>query len=86
MNQQENKINVDLRQSTPVICTECGGQVFNEGLYLRKISRFLTGAPQDSLVPIPVFNCAKCGSVVKELLPDIIKELGKENTKEETED
>ena len=30
---------------------------------LRKASRFLTGTPNDALIPIPVFACTKCGHI-----------------------
>jgi hypothetical protein len=50
-------------------CDECGHEVFQEGMMLRKVSKFLTGNPQDGLVPIPVFVCQKCQHVNQEFLP-----------------
>jgi hypothetical protein len=57
-------------------CDECGHEVFQEGMMLRKVSKFLTGNPQDGLVPIPIFMCSKCGGVNQEFLP---KELQAKN-------
>ena len=51
------KLNVSLDKTIPIVCEECEGQVFTEGVVLRKVSRFLTGQPQDGLIPIPVFAC-----------------------------
>jgi len=63
------KLNVTLDKTTPLNCDECGGQVFTEGLIIRKASKFLTGTSQDSIIPIPTFTCAKCGHVNQEFLP-----------------
>jgi hypothetical protein len=40
---------------------------------LRKASKFLTGTPQDALIPLPVFSCSKCGHVNTEFLPEPLK-------------
>ena len=63
------KLNVTLDKTTSIVCDECGGQVFTEGLIIRKASKFLTGTSQDSIIPIPTFSCAKCGHVNQEFLP-----------------
>jgi uncharacterized Zn finger protein len=70
-----NQVNVDISQTQPVTCEECGGVYFEQGLILRKASKFLTGTGQDGFIPIPVFNCKKCGHVNQEFLPKEIKEL-----------
>lgn len=69
MNQKELNMNVSLKDTTPITCEECGHSVFQEGVLLRKISRFVTGTSQDALMPIPVFSCAKCGHVNTEFMP-----------------
>lgn len=63
------KLNVTLEKTVPVECEECQHQVFQEGVMLRKASKFLTGTAQDAIVPIPVFACAKCGHVNADFLP-----------------
>ena len=63
------KLNVSLDKTTAMTCDGCGHEVFQEGMMLRKVSKFLTGNPQDGLVPIPVFMCTKCGHVNQEFLP-----------------
>ena len=76
MSQQEQiKLNIDLKKTTPITCDECGHNVFQEGLMLRKANKFLTGTPQDALIPLPIFSCAKCGHVNEAFLPEPLKNL-----------
>ena len=69
MDQKELNMNVALKDTTAIACEECGHGVFQEGVLLRKISRFVTGTSQDALMPIPVFACSKCGHVNAEFMP-----------------
>lgn len=69
MSQEQMNLNISLDKTNPVTCDECGGQVFTDGVLLRKASRFITGTAQDALVPITVFACSKCGHVNDEFLP-----------------
>lgn len=68
------KLNVSLDKTVSIVCEKCGNQTFTEAVILRKVSRFLTGQPQDGLVPIPVFSCCSCGHVNNEFLPSELKE------------
>ena len=70
-----NQLNVDITQTSSVTCEECGGVYFEQGLILRKASKFLTGTGQDGYIPIPVFNCKKCGHVNKAFQPKEIEKL-----------
>lgn len=67
MNKQP-QLQVDITQSTP-IKSEDGGQVFQEAVILRKISKFLTGTSEDAVVPIPVFVDIKTNKILLEMLP-----------------
>lgn len=69
MADQRMKVNIDLKKTTGVACDECGNETFQEGLMLRKVSRFLTGDAQDGVIPIPTFVCTKCGHVNKDFYP-----------------
>ena len=66
---EQQQMNISLDKTTGISCDNCKGEVFQEGVMLRKASRFLTGTAQDALVPIQVFVCAKCGNVNNEFLP-----------------
>lgn len=71
---------IDLTNTTPYI-SPTGGQVFAEGVILRKVSRFLSGGNTDGIMPIPCFYDVKTGDVVVDLLP---KEIRNEYTLNET--
>lgn len=66
---------IDLTKSTAVTCQSCGDQVFSSATIFRKISKIITGTPKDAMIPIEVFVCMSCGTLVEELLPPELKEL-----------
>jgi hypothetical protein len=67
--EQQMNLNLSLDKTKGITCDECGHNVFQEGMLLRKASRLLTGTAQDALIPIPVFSCAKCNHVNNEFMP-----------------
>lgn len=69
MSQEQMNLNITLDKTTGMSCDECGNEVFQEGVMLRKASRFITGTAQDAMIPIPVFTCSKCGHVNEEFIP-----------------
>jgi hypothetical protein len=73
MEQEQIKLNISLDKTQEVSCEKCNGLVFQEGLMLRKASKFLTGTAQDALIPLPVFSCSACGHVNEEFLPEPLK-------------
>ena len=75
----EQKLNIGIDQTSPVLCDECGGHFFNQVLHLRKASGLLTGTGVPSYVPIPVFACTACGHVNVEFLPQEVQQLDKKD-------
>ena len=73
MSQEQMNLNITLDKTLPVSCDSCGHEVFQEGVMLRKASRFITGTAQDALIPIQVFACSKCGHVNEEFIPMQLK-------------
>ena len=61
--------NFKLTDAREMLC-ECGNNTFMDGMRFRKVSRLLTGAPVDSVIPIQIFLCTKCGEALNEMLPD----------------
>ena len=57
------KPRIDLRQQPTVKCEDCGHEYFREVVILKKVSKILTGASEDTLVPFPTYMCDKCGYV-----------------------
>jgi hypothetical protein len=73
MNKQDLKLNIDLKNTQPVLSPE-GNQVFSEGVILRKISRFVAGTDEDAVMPIPVFYDVQTGKVLIDTLPKDLRE------------
>lgn len=70
---------VDISNTTMVM-SEDGNLIFGEGLLLRKVSKFLIGAEEDGIIPIPVVYDVKTGKPLWDLvnIPDDIKQEYKE--------
>lgn len=76
---------IDLGKSTPIVCAHCGYDVFIDGSKFRKISKLITGTPQDVVVPIEVMMCGNCGEICEELLPEqmkVLAEIDRRNAEE----
>ena len=80
MNQEQMKMNVDIKQTVPVE-SEDGNQVFQEAVILRKASKFLVGTSEDAVIPIPVFIDIKTNKILIELLPKELREEYEEYNK-----
>ena len=66
--QQQLNVNIDIKNTRPIV-SEDGNQVFQEGVLLRKVSRFVTGTQEDGIIPVPCFYDVATGKVLVELLP-----------------
>ena len=73
-------VNIDIK-NTKAITNEDNRQIFQEGVLLRKVSRFVTGTSEDGVIPVPVFYDVKTGNVLVELLPKELQEEFKEYNK-----
>ena len=73
--QQQTQPQVDVTQSKPMLCEDCGHDTFISGTRFRTISKLLSGAPQDMIIPIDVFLCGDCGEVNKALYPKELQAL-----------
>jgi len=69
--QEQLNMNVQLDKTTPVVCESCGNPTFKEVLFIRKVSKFISGTAQDGIIPIPTFACAECGNINDEFKPKI---------------
>ena len=68
-NPQQPQMKVDLSQSTAVTCEACGHDVFIPAFKLRKLSALLSPHGKETMVPMQVFACAKCGHINDDFLP-----------------
>jgi len=60
------KIQVNVMDSPNVECEKCENIFFEKVTIIKKISKLLTGSPEDQLVPMETYVCAKCGHMNKE--------------------
>ena len=79
MKDQLNAPNIDLSKTTEIL-TQTGSPVWQQGVVLRKVSRFVTGTSEDGIIPIPVFFDPTTGEICQETLPRELRELYKDDT------
>jgi hypothetical protein len=82
MQPQQQPNPVDLSKTSSIVCKECGNQAFKEAMLVRKESRFISGLPDDRVVPIALVVCTKCETPLDEFIPLPLKgvlALEKEN-------
>jgi len=73
MQPQEPGLNFDLSKTT-AIDTPSGGKIWQQGMILRKVSKFVAGTTEDALVPIPVFYDPETNKILGETLPRELRE------------
>lgn len=73
MDQQFQQPQIDLSKTTGIE-TSNGGKVWQQGVILRKVSKFITGTSEDGIVPIPVFWDPESGEILQDTLPKELRE------------
>ena len=71
MNRQQNglQMNVDFSQTIAEVCESCGNDTFHHVFKMRKLSALLSPTGEETMIPIQVFACTKCGHINKGFLP-----------------
>jgi len=64
---------IDLENTTGIETPE-GNKIFQQGVILRRVSKFVLGAEEDGLMPIPVFFDPSTGKIVGDTLPKELRE------------
>ena len=57
---------IDISKTSAIKCENCENQTFKQSLLLRKLSALVSPNGQETLVPVQVFACEKCGNVNSE--------------------
>jgi uncharacterized Zn finger protein len=57
---------IDMDKTTSIKCEKCENQTFKQTMILRKLSALLSPNGQETLIPVGVFACEKCGHVNSE--------------------
>jgi len=67
LGQPQPKQKVDISNSVPMTCPNCGYDVFISGTKFRKLSKLAFGGEQDMVIPFEVLVCGECGEVNNEM-------------------
>ena len=63
---QEPQQQIDITQTSAIKCEKCENPTFKQSLMLRKLSALVSPDGQETIVPVQVFSCEKCGNVNSE--------------------
>ena len=77
--QQGQQPPIDLANTRAVDNSE-GTPLFQQGVILRSVSKFVAGTSEDALMPIPVFYDGATGKILKDSIPNDLREEYKEHT------
>ena len=69
---------VKLEDTTAFVSPE-GNKIFQQGVLLRSVSKFVAGTDEDAVMPIPVFFCPDTKKLVGLTLPPEIREEYKDD-------
>jgi hypothetical protein len=70
---EQPQMNLDLSKTT-AIDTPSGGKIWQQGMILRKVSKFVVGSQEDAIVPIPVFYDPVDNTILEDTLPKELRE------------
>ena len=79
MKNQQPQLNIDLSKTTSVE-TPNGGKIWSQGVIIRKVSKFLVGADEDMLIPVPVFYDLDSKKILPDSLPKELRDEYKDIT------
>ena len=69
MNREQPGLKVDISQTTAINCESCGHDIFIPAFKMRKMSALLSPHGKETMIPMQVFACAKCGHINNDFLP-----------------
>ena len=76
MDPQNMNMNIDLKNTQAI--EPKNGKVWSQGFILRKVSKFVVGAEEDAVLPIPVFYDTVSGKILESTIPLELREEYKE--------
>ena len=69
MNREQPGLTVNMSQTTAVTCESCKHDIFIPAFKIRKMSALLSPHGKETMIPMQVFACAKCGHINDDFLP-----------------
>lgn len=76
--QQQTQPNIDLKNTTGIETPE-GNKIFLQGVILRKVSKFVVGAKEDAVMPIPVFFDPTSNKILESTIPADLRDEYKDD-------
>ena len=73
MQQAQQQPQIDLKNTTEVKNFN-GGSIFQQGVILRKVSKFVAGTNEDAFMPIPVFYDPETNKILTDSVPKDLRE------------
>lgn len=70
---EKPQMNIDFTNTTSVEGFD-GGKLFGQAVIIRKISKFIVGADEDMLIPIPVFYDLDSKKILPDSLPKELRD------------
>ena len=64
----KQNFNVDLSSVDNVKCNECDNETFVPAFIIKQVSALMSPTGKETLVPIQLFKCSKCGHVNEKFL------------------
>jgi hypothetical protein len=77
--ENQPQLNINLTNTVGIKNSE-DGSVFQQGIILRKISKFIAGTPEDAIIPIPVFYDPHTLKIFADGLPKELRDELKDET------
>ena len=68
-NQGQTQVQINPSDLTDVMCDKCDNQTFAPAFMFKKLSAVLSPSGKDSLIPLQVYACTKCGHINDGFLP-----------------
>jgi len=65
----EQQMNIDLNNTTEIVCEGCGNNTFRPIFFLRRLSPLLSPDGNARLIPVDSLACLKCDYVNKDFSP-----------------
>ena len=65
--EQQPQLNINLSEIPYLECEACQNTTFEEKMMIKKVSKFMTGSNQDSIV----MACSKCGNINELFKPKV---------------
>ena len=68
--QGQPQMNIDISQTSEMKCDKCENNTFKQTMMLRKVSAIVSPNGRETIIPMAVFACEKCGHVNEEFAKD----------------